>query len=88
VCRTIDKFDESLEKSVDSVDKLDDDIVELEKISTYLVEMMKDEGYGDNDIWMSKEYQNAFEPLIKSNYFHMDVHEQGYERNGACEQDE
>jgi hypothetical protein len=75
VCRTTEKFDESLEKLVDSVDKLDDDMIKLEKISTYLVEMMKDEGDGDDDICMSKEDQNAFEPLIKKNRFHMDVHE-------------
>jgi hypothetical protein len=38
--------------------------------------MMKDEkGDGDDDTWMSKKNQSAFEPLIKSNYFHMDVQE-------------
>jgi hypothetical protein len=36
--------------------------------------MMKDEkGDGDDDILMSKEDQNASEPLIKSNYFHVDL---------------
>ncbi len=65
MCRTANKFDESLKKSIDAIDKLDDDTAKLEKISTYLVEMMKDEGGGDDDIWMSKEDQNAFQPLIK-----------------------
>jgi hypothetical protein len=37
------------------------------------LQMMKDEGDGDDDIWMSKEDQNASKPLIKSNYFHVDV---------------
>lgn len=60
---------------------------ELEKNATHLVKMLKDEkGDGDDDIQMSKESQNAYEPLIKSNYFHMDVQEQGHhERNGARE---
>ncbi len=50
--------------------------------------MMKDEGDGDDDIWMSKEDQNASKPLIKSNYFHVDVQEQGHhERNKARDQD-
>jgi hypothetical protein len=87
VCRTTDKSDESLEKSANLANKSDDDTIELEKITTHLAKMMKDEkGNGDNDIWMSKESQSASEPLIKSNYFHMDIQEQGHhERNGACE---
>jgi hypothetical protein len=51
MCRTIDKSNESLEKLVNLTNKLDDDIIELEKIIAYMVEMMKDEeGYGDDDI--------------------------------------
>jgi hypothetical protein len=62
-------------------------MAELEKNATHLVEMMKyEKGDGDNDIWMSKESQSAYEPLIKNNYCHMDVQKQGHhERNGSCE---
>jgi hypothetical protein len=50
---------------------------------------MRDEGDGDDNIWMSKKDQNASKSLIKSNYFHMDVQEQGHhERNEARKQDE
>jgi hypothetical protein len=56
VCRTIDKLDESSEKSSNSIDKSHDDMVELKKIVAYLVQMMKDEeGDGDDDIWMNNE---------------------------------
>ncbi len=54
---TIDNFDDSLVKSIDLVDISDDDIIELEQITTYMVEMMKDEREdGDNGIWMNEEY--------------------------------
>ncbi len=56
MCRTIDKLDESSEKSSNSIDKSHDDMVELKKIVAYLVQMMKDEeGDGDDDIWMNNE---------------------------------
>ncbi len=57
VINTIDNFDDSLVKSIDLVDISDDDIIELEQITTYMVEMMKDEREdGDNGIWMNEEY--------------------------------
>jgi hypothetical protein len=28
---------------------------------------------GDNGIWMNEEDQNAYEPLIDNNYFHVDI---------------
>ncbi len=89
MCRTIDKLDESSEKSFHLVDKLHDDMAKLEKTTTYFVEMMKDEeGDGDDDIWMNNEDQSAFAPLIQSNCFHVDIQEQGHhERNGVHEQD-
>jgi len=40
---------------VDSTNKLDDDTSELETTITYLAKKMKDEGDGDNDIWMKKK---------------------------------
>jgi len=55
VCQTIDKVNESSKKSFDSVDKSHDDIAKLEKTIAYLAKMMKDEGNGDNDIWMNNE---------------------------------
>ncbi len=59
MCRTTNKFDESLEKSINLVDKSNDDMGELEKTATYIVERMKDEERdGDDDIWMSKKDQN------------------------------
>jgi hypothetical protein len=59
----------------------------LEKTTSHLIDMMKDEkGNGDDDIWIWWYCQSASEPLIKNNYFHMDVYEQGHhERNGEHE---
>jgi hypothetical protein len=87
VCRTTYKYHESLEKSIDLTNKSDDDMVKLEKIVAHLAKMRKDEkGDGDNDIWINKEGQTTYEPLIKNNYFHVDIQEQGHhERNGAHE---
>jgi hypothetical protein len=74
VCRTTYKYHESLEKSADLTNKSDDDTVKLKKIVAHLAKMMKDEkGDGDNDIWINKEGQIAYEPLIKNNYFHVDI---------------
>jgi hypothetical protein len=53
VCRTTNKFDESLGKLADLADKLGDDTVKLEKTTSHLIDMMKDEkGNGDDDIWI------------------------------------
>jgi hypothetical protein len=74
VCRTTYKYHESLEKSVYLTNKSDDDTIKLKKIVAHLAKMMKDEkGDGDNDIWINKEGQIAYEPLIKNNYFHVDI---------------
>ncbi len=55
VCQTIDKVNESSKKSFDSMDKSHDDTAKLEKTIAYLAKMMKDEGNGDNDIWMNNK---------------------------------
>jgi len=44
VINTIDNFDDSPTKSTNLVDKSDDDIIELEQITTHMAEMMKYEG--------------------------------------------
>jgi hypothetical protein len=49
-----DKTTQSSKKLTYLVDKLNNDMVKLEKTTTYLVEMMKDEeGDGDDDIWVN-----------------------------------
>ncbi len=54
---TIDNFDDSRTKSTNLVDKLDDNIIELEQITTHMAKMMKDEREdGDNGIWMNEKY--------------------------------
>ncbi len=54
---TIDNFDDSRTKSANLVDKLDDNIIELEQITTHMAKMMKDEREdGDNGIWMNDKY--------------------------------
>jgi hypothetical protein len=54
--RTTDKSNDSLTKSVNSVDKSDDDTVELEHTITHMAKMMKDEREdSDNGIWMNEE---------------------------------
>ncbi len=54
---TIDNFDDSRTKSANLVDKLDDNIIELEQITTHMAKMMKDEREdGDNGIWMNEKY--------------------------------
>ncbi len=73
MCRIVENCDASSKKLVDLPNKSNDDTAKLETSPTYLVEKMKDEGDGDDNIWMSKKNQNAFKPLIKSNYFHMDI---------------
>ncbi len=40
---TIDNFDDSPTKLANLVDKLDDNIIELEQIIAHMAEMMKDE---------------------------------------------
>jgi hypothetical protein len=57
VNNTIDNFDESPTKLANLVDKLDDNIIELEQITTHMAKMMKDEREdGDNGIWMNDKY--------------------------------
>jgi hypothetical protein len=57
VNNTIDNFDDSRTKSANLVDKLDDNIIELEQITTHMAKMMKDEREdGDNGIWMNEKY--------------------------------
>jgi hypothetical protein len=57
VNNTIDNFDDSRTKSTNLVDKLDDNIIELEQITTHMAKMMKDEREdGDNGIWMNEKY--------------------------------
>jgi hypothetical protein len=57
VNNTIDNFDDSRTKSANLVDKLDDNIIELEQITTHMAKMMKDEREdGDNGIWMNDKY--------------------------------
>jgi hypothetical protein len=73
VCRIVENFDASSKQLVDLTNKSNDDMAELETTTTYLIEKMKDEGDGDDNIWMSKKDQNASKPLIKSKYFHVDV---------------
>jgi hypothetical protein len=87
---TTKKIDESVVKSVNIIVTLANSTVELEHISTYMVDTMKDEGVGGYDgIWMNERDSNAFEPMIDNNYFHVDVHEQGhYEMNGMLEKSE
>ncbi len=54
---SIDNFDDSLAKSTDTVDISNDDTIELEQITTHMVEMMKDEREdGDDGIWMNEKY--------------------------------
>jgi hypothetical protein len=49
VIETTKKFDDSLAKSADSTNKLDENVDELEQITTYMVAMMKDEGQNSDD---------------------------------------
>jgi hypothetical protein len=70
--KTTDKFFDSLAKSGNSANKSDDDTTELEHTITHMAKIMKD---GDNGIWMNEKYQNASNPLVDSNCFHVDVEE-------------
>jgi hypothetical protein len=90
VIETIEKFDDSLAKLIDSTDKSDDNVAELEQTTTDMVAMMKDEAQiGDDGNWMDEEYKSASDALMENNCFHMDVQEQGHhERNGEVEKNE
>ncbi len=63
MCRIIEKFDASSKILVDSTNKLDDDMSELETTITYLAEKMKDEGDGDNNIWMKKKRSKCIQTI-------------------------
>ncbi len=89
MCRIVENFDASSKKIVDLVNKSDDDTSKLETITTYLVKKVKDARDGEDTTWSIKKNQNASKPLIKSNYFRVDVYEQAHhERNEAHKQDE
>jgi hypothetical protein len=84
VIRTIDKFDDSLPKSTNLVDKLDDDMAELEQTTTHMAKMKDDKENGDDGIWMNEKDHNASKPLMDSNCFHMDIHECNHHEKMGC----
>jgi hypothetical protein len=74
VIETTEKSNDSLAEIVNSIDKLDDDVAELEQTTTYMVTMMKDERQnGDDGNWMNEENKSASEPLMENNCFHVDI---------------
>lgn len=71
--------DDLVAKLGDPVIKSTNSTIELEQISAYMANAMKDERLGGyNGIWMIKKDQSAFEPLMDSNYFQVDIKERNH----------
>ncbi len=63
----------------DLVVKATNSTTKLEQILAYMANVTKDERVGGyNGIWMNEKDKSAFEPLMDSNYFQVDIKERNH----------
>jgi hypothetical protein len=55
VIRTTYKSNDSLTKSTNPIDKLDDDMAKLEQTTTHMAKLKDEREDGDNGIWMNEK---------------------------------